>query len=133
MGYYMEQVEANFRINAENKAAALAAIQSLGSPEADGDIPSFTWVDTNRFMEAETLAEAFDAWRWDVEEDVDGNVVEISFQGQKLGCDDVFFKAISPFVLSGSYIEMSGEDSAHWRWTFDHGNFEEKHATVTWD
>ena len=137
MGYYMSQVDSKFRIKAENKAAALAAIKALSDPAimakkagggswgAGGYIKKwYSWVDTDEFANAASLEDALDAWGWEAEDAVlsgwDGvDIVDIRHAGEKLGDDLVLFDAIAPFVESGSYIHMCGEDGTNWRWYFD--------------
>jgi hypothetical protein len=135
MGYCMQQRDSVFFIAKKDVPKALKAIKSLVGKEriADSSGPHFSWVDTTGFTEAKTLSDALNAWRWSVEEDADGNVVAIQFEGQKLGDDGLLFKAISPFVKKGSYIEMSGDESAIWRWVFDGRKCAEKDGKVVFD
>ena len=96
MGYCMDLRSAKFQIPADKKADALAAIKKLaddvetrgggGSWEAGKKKESwYSWVTTSEFVEAKTLYDAMAAWRWYPEEDDAGNVVGISFDGEKLG------------------------------------------------
>jgi len=133
MGYCITQEYAEFSIKAENFCKALAAIKDLAGRETircSGGPSHFSWVETEEFLQARTLREAMEAWRWDVE--MEDGVIGIEFTGEKLGDDLMLFKAIAPFVEPGSYIEMRGEDGAHWRWIFEDGDVKEKVATVTW-
>jgi len=50
----------------------------------------------------------------------------------KLWDHDEMCKQIAPYVEDGSYIEMSGEDGAMWRWVFKHGECHEISAVITW-
>lgn len=93
----------------------------------------YSWVDTSDFVDAGNVEKALKSWRWHPEFDTDGNVVSIEFWGEKLGDDKVLFEAIAPWVKSGSYIEMQGEDGTMWRWCFDDGKFHEKTAKVSWE
>ena len=66
--------------------------------------------------------------------DDDGNVVDLDFVGDKIAYDEeVMFKKIATYVEDGSYIEMSGEDGARWRWVFSSGTVKEVRAKVVWD
>lgn len=129
MGYCMSQNESKFHIKASDKDQALRAIKALVSEKKE----PFTWVDTDTVKRSRTLAAAMGEWRWDIDEDEAGNVVSITFSGEKAGDDLTLFKAIAPFVESGSYIEMHGEDGAHWRWFFTEKTCVEKTAKVSWD
>lgn len=144
MGYYMNQRDAYFVIKKENFDKALAAVKALGTKAkldsgggcwrgGDKVESSYSWVTTQGFMEAKTLKQAIEAWRWNPEIDDNGDICHIYFSGEKLGDDAVLFEALAPYVETDSYIEMAGEESAIWRWCFDDGDFEEKFATISWD
>jgi len=135
MGYHMSQRDNEFFIGKDKKEACLEAIKGLHGRESieDSSGRHFSWVDSNNFLKAETLAEAFSAWRWEIEENEKGDVVAILFQGEKLGDDGVLFEAVAPFVVAGSYIEMHGEEGCLWRWCFDGEECVEKTARIVWD
>jgi hypothetical protein len=143
MGYCMELVGEDFFIEASKKDAALAAIKALatetdkmsGFTSRGGAIIErhFSWVTTENFVNAKTLAQAMQEWQWLADEDADGNITYISFEGEKLGDDGVLFEAIAPFVKDGSYIEMSGEDGCRWMWCFKNGKMTEKTAKFVYD
>ena len=66
--------------------------------------------------------------------DNDGNVTDLDFAGDKLAYDeDEMFEKIAPYVDDGSFIEMSGEDGAQWRWVFSGGKVREVKAKIIWD
>lgn len=69
---------------------------------------------------------------YDFDWDNDGNIVGISFRGDKLGEEFRVFQSIAPYVKEGSYLHMIGEDGDQWRWVFRNGTCEEIHAKVTW-
>ena len=150
MGYCMTQRDSMFTIKKENKEAALEAIKELAKPEkmegkASGGRWScgsngkreeifYSWVTTSDFLNASCLEDAIRAWRWCLESDNDsGDVIGIYFEGEKLGNDEILFDAIAPFVEEGSFLEMSGEDGALWRWSFDGKEMEEKYANINWE
>jgi len=131
MGYYMTLESSKFRIDVKNHRRAFKAIKALAGSETCGD--HFSWVDTTGFKKAKTLAAALEAWRWDVEMDGDYNIVGINFGGEKLGDDEILFRTVAPFVESGSYIEMRGEDGCLWRWRFDDGGFRTQDSKLVWE
>jgi len=135
MGYCMQLRDSDFRIKKSNFAPALAAIKDLAGKETihDSSGTHFSWVDTNRFLSAETLEDALEAWRWEVSLDKSGDIKYIYFIGEKSGDDEMLFKAIAPFVESDCYIEMQGEDGAMWRWVFSDGKMQERYARVSWE
>lgn len=143
MGYYINQEEAEFTIPKENFSRCLDAIKSLMSQANKmaggswtGGVQTdqwFSWVNTERVLSAETLVDAFAAWRWDASLDKDGNIGDIFFRGEKAGSDDYLMNAIAPFVKCGSYIQMRGEEGEMWRWTFKGGKMIEKNAKIVWE
>jgi len=146
MGYYMNQRDSIFTIKAENKEAALEAVKALATKDnrftnagriasvngREVKVRCYSWVNDN-YIDAKTLKEAVSCWRWCLEEDNTGDVIGIYFEGEKLGNDEVLFEALAPFVESDSYIEMSGEEAALWRWSFERGELVERNATITWE
>lgn len=155
MGYCMSLMDEAFRIPANRKAEALAAIKALandtqamnGGEYSGGKYGGqkvnawYSWVDTDEFANASTLKEAMQAWRWEIIQVPDNSPVEaqaddvigISFNGEKLGQDDVMLRAIAPFVEDGSYIQMQGEDGEIWRWVFRDGQLKEIQANIAWN
>ena len=129
MGYCMSQDESKFHIQVSKKVSALRAIKDLVTDKKG----SFTWIDADTIKSCRNLTDAMSEWRWDIEEDDAGDVVGVAFSGEKAGDDLALFKAIAPFVTSGSYIEMHGEDGSRWRWVFSENTCVEKTAKVSWD
>lgn len=122
MGYYMSLQCSHFSIKEENKAAALKAVKEV-------DYQSWSRGDHSK---AKTLDEAMSCLRWPIVEDDDGNVIDINFDGEKFGDDELLFKALGPYVEAGCYIQMSGEDNSMWRWAFDGNKCTEIYPTITW-
>lgn len=144
MGYCMDQRDNKFFIKADKKADALAAIKKLAETVQEnggggvlerggGWKRHYSWVNTKDFVEAETLADALNEWRWEIEENNDGDVNGIQFVGEKLGDDNFLFDAIAPFVQKGSFIEMQGEDGTMWRWSFTGKTCKEQDPTIIWE
>ena len=127
MGYHMYLREASFKILACDQKAALTAIKGLAGKETIrlGSEPHFSWIETKEFLKARHLEVAMEAWRWEVIFDDTDDIVDIEFTGEKLGDDAILFAAIAPFVVDGSYIQMSGEDNYNWRWVFKDGAVKE--------
>lgn len=129
MGYYINQEEADFTILRENQAAALQAIKDMF---IDGK--HYMWINDSAPEQWDTLSEAMRDWSYVPFFDTDtGDIVDIGFSAEKAGDEDKMFKAIAPFVESGSFIWMLGEDGCQWKWVFKDGEFEEKHARLVWD
>jgi len=126
----MRLMEAKFKIARENHSEAFKAIKSLAGKETIGD--HFSWVNTKDFVKASSIKEAMEAWRWSPDFDEAGDIIGITFKGEKLGDDKTFFEAIAPYVEAGSYIQMQGEDGEMWRWVFDGKTVKEINPSVTW-
>ena len=132
MGYSMSLVDCAFTIRARNKASALQAVRALAYDEPsmsgcavrhDNTVTRhYSWVTTDDFHLAKTLEVALQAWRWEPYIDKKtGDIVNLMFCGEKAGDDERLFAQLAPFVERGSYIQMSGEDGAVWRWVFKDG------------
>ena|SRR3990167_2164431 len=143
MGYCISMDEVVFFIAEKDKSAALKAVKALADDTSrmsggryEGGTKKqawYSWVDTNRFATAKNLEDAMTEWRYCPETDEEGNISNIYFEGEKLGDETVLWKALAPFVKSGSYIQMHGEDGSTWRWCFDDGKFEEKSGRIVWE
>jgi hypothetical protein len=127
MGYGMSQDEAKFTIGKDKRSAALKKLKALVKTT------KLMWVTAEDILKAKTLANAMEELRWPIEEDEDGNVVSIDFQGEKAGDEMKFFGVLAEFVDTGCFIEMHGEDGSRWRWVFSNGKVDEKSAKVSWE
>ena len=117
MGYNVTLMDSKFFIADEDKRAAFKALKEKFS-----------------FKKARCLEEALEAFSYTPKVDEEDNIVDIDLWCEKLGHnDDEMFSVLAPFVKSGSYIEMLGEDGEHWRWIFENGTFEEKQAKTIWE
>lgn len=132
MGYCIQMRDANFFISKHDKEKALAAIKKLADVVKEKG-SKFDWVKTQDFINAENLTDAMRAWRWEVEENDKGDIHYIGFKGQNLGDDEVLFNAIAPYVIRGSFIEMTGDDNAIWRWKFKDNKVEQLDAKITFE
>lgn len=146
MGYYVSMRAAYFFIAAEKKAAALQATKELANQVNEGRGGSypverkwFSWMNGTPFDSGyvgpfyATLEEVFVAWGYPVETDDAGNIVDICFEGEKLGQEKYLFHAIAPYVEADSFIEMEGEDGFVWRWRFQHGRMSEQVGRIVFD
>ena len=141
MGYYMTQHEADFYIDSRDFPDMIKAIHELvNHPEKMGgssfngnlDKRHYSWVDMS-FVNTSDVKKIFNCWRWSITQDKHGNIIDIIFEGEKLGDDFYLFQAIAPFVTQDSFIEMHGEDNQMWRWKFINGKCEEITPTISWE
>jgi hypothetical protein len=150
MGYNMRQRGSNFRIKKENFDVALKAIVELADDKNKHQMSGgfwqggkqtewhYAWVNMSDLASAKTIKDAIGVWRWEVfsaepeiSREIEEDIVDIYFVGDKIGQENLMFEAIAPFVEDGSYIEMAGEDGAIWRWVFARGECNDCGATVT--
>lgn len=141
MGYEVTLQKAEFRILPEQFEEAIEAVKGLlDQPEKMGGLTYthkgvtqrwYSFVDSKMVEQAETITHAMRAFRWHpVQEYNGGDVVDLEFLGGKLGDDKVFFEALAPFVVEGSYVQMEGDDGEVWRWCFEDGQVIEKRARI---
>jgi hypothetical protein len=141
MGYYVEKRDSKFFIASKDFAKAVKAIRKTGTQKdkmsggayQGGKTLSkhYAWVDMS-YVDDTDLKTIFGKWRWEVSFDLNGNIDSIYFEGSKLGDDEFLFEAIAPWVKSGSFIEMSGEDGVFWKWCFEDGKFTTKYGEVVY-
>jgi hypothetical protein len=86
--------------------------------------PHFSWVDTDVVLRSKTLGDALKEIRYNPQYNSNGDICNVEFTGEKYGCENVFFKALAPYVESGSYITFEGEDGDRWEWSFNDGEVE---------
>lgn len=143
MGYCMDMQDCKFHIPAARFADALSAIKALmhdtenmhGGSWSGGEQTErwYAWVNNTAVLESETLTDALRAWRWRSYLSESGDIDFLSFEGEKSGQDEVLFQAIAPYVTSGSYVCMRGEDGAMWRWYFEGGRCIEQEGKVIYE
>lgn len=126
MGYCISLYTTDFVLAAAHKDDALAAVKAMPSGHC-------AWMNMEERRRCKTLEEALREWCYDPEMDDGGNIVGFDFTGEKIGDEELMFRAIAPFVKDGSYIEMHGEDGARWRWKFINGQMKEISARIVWD
>ena len=126
MGYCMWQEQASFTIKNENKEAALLALKELANTN------ELSWTDNSSVIKSKSLSEALNECRWGMDENEEGDIVYIFFDGEKYGSEDIIFNTIAPYVEQDSFIEMRGEEGELWRWVFDGETVEQIYPKVIW-
>lgn len=130
MGYCIKQRYANFSIKKENIAKAFEACKTFAD-KIDGR--NYVWVRNSVLKEAKNISEFMDEWSWEPSFNVDGDIDNIQFTGEKLGEENKLLEIIAPFVETNSYIEMSGEDACIWRLVFKNGKVKEVTPKIDWE
>jgi hypothetical protein len=129
MGYGITLKQSKFYIDNKNRDKALSAIKR-NKKIWEGVDPR--WV--KEIESATTLEDALWCLGWDFQGlGEDGKKLQrIFFVGENLWEDEKLFRVIAPYVKSGSYIEMFGEDGEQWRWCFEKGKLICKKPKITW-
>lgn len=120
MGYVIQLTDTHLFIASEDKPAAFeVAKQHINT---FGSLSELPWMNNARPSDWDGLEDAFSDWRFPAETDEKGHIVDLQFVGEKIGQEKEFFEAIAPYVSTGSYLEITGEDGAVWRYVFDENN-----------
>ena len=150
MGYYINTREINFHIKQENFEPALAALkEAVKEKELEGS--HWSWINNEDVLNCKTLPEFFSyqvsMWPGNVAPEQDeelwpkhcigtkvkaGDLYSLEGYSDKAGSEEEWLSVLAPFVESGSYIEVSGENSEIWRWTFNNRQFENQTAHLCW-
>lgn len=115
---YMYQIDQHFEIVAANKQAAFQALKDWEKSEVT-TCPSYAQLGVFPLGDAETLEEALYELDWLVENDPNGSITEMNFQGEKEHEEDAWLKELAPYVTGGSYLTMQDGGGSVWRWYFD--------------
>ena len=123
MGYSIYSREAKLHISSSMWRAAKATLRR--------DAPG--WAKDERCKDVDIWWQ--EQWEFTCEHvpDEGEEVVGVSFYayGGKWTEETVnVLRIIAPFVEAGSYIDMSGEDGAAWRWYFDGKRMSEHHGVI---
>lgn len=127
MGYCIKMTESKFTIKKENFETALKSLKAVFVPENMNTYdyingkryPHFSWVDTNKVLDSLNITEALTGIRYIPQFDQNGDICNVKFIGEKYGDEEIFFKALAPYVESGSYLCFKGEDGDTWKWSFN--------------
>lgn len=120
MGYNATQVKSQFFIADEDKYPAYKAIKAVFGTKS--------W-----FEDCRCLEDVLSQFGFYTEIDANDNICKIRYEGDKLGGEKTMFSLLAPYVKSGSFIDICGEDGDQWRWEFNDGKFSEKKAKVSFD
>mgnify|MGYP005750691621 CR=1 FL=1 len=130
MGYCMSLRNSKFFLPAQRMQEAFAALTNLSAQAPKQRHGHFAWVRTEVLAQARDVRDVLNEWRWRPTFSTQGDIVDLSFEGEKLGDDKQLFDALAPYVSRGSFLEMHGEDGEVWRWVFDGVRCLEQSANV---
>lgn len=121
MSYTMVQTDSQFFMDKSNLEPARKAILTAMS--------GFNWFKKRSALTLEAASAQCD---WALEFDDDDNVIKIEHLTDYAGQEKILFDALAPYVKSGSFIQMMGEDCTSWRWYFDGMTCTEQKPAITW-
>lgn len=132
MSIYWKQLRTKFIILAENKETALIAMKQLpGKERWKDEFPDVHFEGISctkredkwhyRFEDVLSLEEALLEWGWKTQLDADGNIIGLVTQSINQGDDDILFEAITPWVETGSEIQIINEKGGYFAYRFDDG------------
>lgn len=143
MGYCVTADIGNIVFSIGNSKKALNAINAMHTEAAmprngavqDSSGRHYSWVNYPKGG-FETLEEALHEWRYSTYTARDtGAVMVESFEGEKLGDDEVLWAVLAEFVTPCEHatITWRGEDGHMWRYQIADGKLHEQTATVIWE
>jgi len=92
----------------------------------------FSWMDWN-YDEVESSAKSIlESAGFEVVSLHDGGF-EVHSYDNKVGAEEHFMSAISPFVTEGSELTWTGEDGEMWRWLFTNREMKRQTAVIAWE
>ena len=134
MGYYVETVgdvaDQVFFIPREKFDEAYKALCELNNHnelKSGGSLTekTFAWMNWNYDETCKDLVEVLEEVGFDVYQN-DTGIIGLEYDS-KTGDEEVFLKALAPFVKDGSYLPFKGEEGECWDYSFHKGKMREVH------
>lgn len=114
MGYSIQQRDSEFSIRPENVAPAFEALMEHIAEE---------------LKDATDLRQALLSFNWET----DKTYTWLWFTGDRYSeYYPLIFSLLAPFVTSGSWVEMQGQEGEIWRWEFTDGEVYEQEGIIAW-
>ena len=97
----------------------------------DMDTRIYSWI-RQRYSRTGDIRQMLREWRYETEYDVNSNIVITEFTGEKIGDDDLLWRALAPCLKNWSFItlDMEGE---HYKWEFDNGQMRKYIGGIVYD
>jgi len=133
MGYNIHVLKKNVRIKKENFKDIAKEIWKVVSKQR------LSWTDSDvllRECSTANIEAIFEELMWPIANyDNCGNIINLEYDApdKKLGDECIWMDAIAPFIESGSFIEILGEDGEMWRWVFNDGKMKEIYPKISWE
>ena len=92
----------------------------------------FSWMDANYPDECKNMEDVLKALGFeDISYNDNGDLIDLHYSS-KTGQEELFFAAMAPFIVKGSFINWRGEDNEYWQWYFDGEIMHIKYATIVY-
>ena len=139
MGYFVEITEAYATLPQANWDEAYKRLCELndhdewkrgGSFGGETREVWYSWMPTNYPAEATTARQILEMVGYEIEDAWAGDWKIVGY-GNKTGCEDLFFWAISDLFFDG-HIHWMGEDGERWRWEFGNGKKMTVHDLISY-
>lgn len=130
MGYYVQLVDSDVVLKAENQAEILQRWKDLNKQEnnhlkrggsySGGKQTSwhYSWMPADYDQTVNSAEEVLELLGFDFDTNEVGDII-ISSYDSKTGNEDIFFQAIANLVSEGSTMSWHGEDGASFCWYFN--------------
>lgn len=125
MGYCMYQFKTKFRLDKDRVPKAFEDLCCY-----DNRIRVANEDNEKKYKNIDEVLLNYD---WYFDYDLEDNVIDITFDGDKYRGDEEMLNILAPYVEKGSYIVMIGEDSYIWCWYFDGKKCESYNAVLSFN
>lgn len=131
------QALCNLNTKDDLKSGCIFSSKKLIKPENSTSLaedPSVRFINMpwNYDEVCEEVEEILELLNFSVEKDLEGNVHILSFESDHGGDEEVFLKALAPYVKPGSFIEWQAEGGEMWRNDFVQGKMTTSSGEVVW-
>lgn len=131
------QALCNLNTKDDLKSGCIFSSKKLIKPENSTSLaedPSVRFINMpwNYDEVCEAVEEILELLNFSVEKDLEGNVHILSFESDHGGDEEVFLKALAPYVKPGSFIEWQAEGGEMWRNDFVQGKMTTSSGEVVW-
>lgn len=149
MGYFIEIMESDAYVPANQIEAACRGLESMMQPDevakngqggswGDGERKQvwYSWVDTQQCIDllAKNDLQGFiEHWGFETYLNQKTGDLEITGYDRKAGDQDYMLHNLAPFIADGTSMKWRGEEGEMWAFVFENGKMLEKSAKVVWE
>jgi len=134
MGYYVKISKSSLTIAASTKPSIYKVwcdlndlkynAQKRGGSWSSGGQASwnYSWMDEDYPSSCQTMEEILDMLGFEFTVTEKGDIKDLKYEN-KTGQEQIFFKALAPYITRPALINWRGEDGARYSWIFGDGKF----------